>query len=147
MYSHSSTRLVSSGRIPRSCWRPSSRTARRSSARRRRFIRSLRTPGGDHLTPDHLSQNVIMDVIEYNFIIMHVCARCGRYMRAMRTLHARGAGAICARHEIGPLGGATLGGLREMRRHTPQLICESSSDNDILRSSIPGFTRISRELT
>ena len=52
--------------------------------------------------------DVIMDVIESNY--NH--AR----MRAMRTLYARAADAICARHEIRPPGGATLGGLREMRR-------------------------------
>ena len=54
--------------------------------------------------------DVIMDVIESNY--NH--AR----MRAMRTLYARAADAICARHEIRPPGGATLGGLREMRRPT-----------------------------
>ena len=53
--------------------------------------------------------DVIMDVIESNY--NH--AR----MRAMRTLYARAADAICARHEIRPPGGATLGGLREMQRH------------------------------
>ena len=52
--------------------------------------------------------DVIMDVIESNY--NH--AR----MRAMRTLYARDADAICARHEIRPPGGATLGGLREMQR-------------------------------
>ena len=54
------------------------------------------------------SMDVIMDVIESNY--NH--AR----MRAMRTLYARDADAICARHEIRPPGGATLGGLREMQR-------------------------------
>ena len=40
-------------------------------------------------------------------------------MRAMRTLYARDANVICARHEIRPRGPwrpATLGGLREMQR-------------------------------
>ena len=55
--------------------------------------------------------DVIMDVIESNY--NH--AR----MRAMRTLYARAADAICARHEIRPPGGATLGGLREMQCFPP----------------------------
>ena len=52
--------------------------------------------------------DVMMDVVESNY--NH--AR----MRAMRTLYARDANAICARHENRPPGGATLGGLREMQR-------------------------------
>ena len=58
--------------------------------------------------PDTDSMDVIMDLIESN---CHYAR-----MRAMRTLYARDADAICARDEIRPSGGATLGGLREMQR-------------------------------
>ena len=45
-----------------------------------------------------------------------VCAQCVR-MRAMRSpIGKLGSAALCAQHEIAPLGGRALGGLSEMRR-------------------------------